>query len=68
MIISGALDRGLTLSDFKMMTVGGIIDYIITYNNLHFSSEDSKNLGSSKDSNNAVIRRATQEDWDQFSV
>lgn len=50
-----ALERGLSLSDFEVMTIGMIIDYIITYNNLNIN-EDEKN----------EVREATQADFDAF--
>ena len=28
-----AINKGLTLSDFEELTIGMIIDYIVTYNN-----------------------------------
>lgn len=51
-----ALERGLALSDFQEMTVGMIIDYITTYNNLNLSEEEKQD----------EVRMATQEDFDAF--
>ena len=51
-----ALERGLTLSDFQEMTVGMIIDYITTYNNLNLSEEEKED----------EVRMATQADYDAF--
>lgn len=51
-----ALERGLVLSDFREMTVGMIIDYITTYNNLNLNEEEKED----------EIRMATQADYDAF--
>jgi len=51
-----AIERGLSLYDFKEMTVGMILDYIITYNNLNIKADDEED----------EIREATQEDFDKF--
>jgi len=53
MLMVGALKRGLMLSDFNDMTIGMIIDYISTYNDIYF-----------KDENEPV--EATKEDIDKF--
>jgi len=50
-----ALERGLTLSDFEIMTVGMIVGYITTYNNLNLS-----------DGKEDEVRQATQADFDAF--
>jgi len=52
-----ALERGLTLRDFEDMTLGMILDFIITYNNEKLDSES----GEEDD-----VRMATQADFDQF--
>lgn len=49
-----ALERGLTVQDFETMTIGMIMDYIITYNNLN------------DEENNDNIAEATQADFDNF--
>jgi hypothetical protein len=49
-----ALERGLSLSDFEHLTVGMIIDYIITFNNLCEGSEEE------------TERIAGQADFDAF--
>lgn len=54
-LILRALERGLSLSDFNEMTIGMIIDFIVTYNN-----------ESSKDENEDEVRNATQSDFDRF--
>lgn len=51
-----ALERGLTLSDFEIMTVGMIVGYITTYNNLNLSDEEKED----------EVRMATQGDFDKF--
>ena len=56
-IMVRALERGLTLKDFEELTTGGILDYIITYNNVNSDPEEEKN-------NN--IREAEQADFDRF--
>lgn len=51
-----ALERGLTLSDFENLTVGMIVDYLTTYNNLNLSEEEKQD----------EVRMATQADFDAF--
>lgn len=51
----GAIKRGLTLKDFEVMTIGMIMDYIITYNNIHHQDDEEE-----------AIREATQADFDAF--
>lgn len=48
-----ALERGISLSDFNDLTIGMIIDYVITYNNLYNEKDDE-------------VREATQDDFDNF--
>jgi len=48
-----AIERGLSLWDFKELTVGMIIGYIATYNGCNSSEEQGQ-------------REATQEDFDAF--
>lgn len=50
----GALRRGLSLSDFEIMTVGMILDYVITDNNLRADDAEDR------------IREATQDDMSAF--
>lgn len=52
----GAITRGLTLSDFKELTIGMIFDYCITYNNEHIPDEEKQD----------ETRMATQADFDRF--
>lgn len=49
-----ALERGLSLSDFDYMTVGMIIDFIVTYNNERIEDQEEE------------TRQATQDDFDRF--
>lgn len=51
-----ALERGLTLSDFEVMTVGMLIGFIIEYNNEHLDDEERQD----------DVRMATQSDFDNF--
>lgn len=55
MLMVRALERGLTLRDFEDLTVGMIIDYIITYNNLNVNEDEEDE-----------VREATQADFDAF--
>lgn len=52
--MTGAISRGLNLSDFKEMNIGQIVDYCIEYNNVH--TENKKNKS----------RKAMQEDFNNF--
>lgn len=54
--MTGALTRGLTLSDFKNMTIGDVVDYCIAYNNAYYSGEDEE----------STTRSASQKDFDNF--
>ncbi len=56
MLMVRAIERGLNLHDFENMTIGMIIDYIITYNNLNIKGENEED----------EAREATQEDFDKF--
>ena len=47
-------ERGLSLADFENMTVGMLIGYITTYNNLNSKEEKEE------------MREATQSDYDNF--
>lgn len=51
--MTGAISRGLTLKDFDSLTLGQIIDYVITYNNKEPDDDDGE-------------REATQADFDRF--
>lgn len=53
MIITALTMRGLTMRDMDEMTLGQCVDYVIEYNNMMDSSEESE-------------REATQEDFDKF--
>ena len=43
------------------MTVGEIVDFCITYNEIHGLNEDEEET-----ENKPKIRKATQSDWDAF--
>lgn len=51
-----ALERGLVLRDFEDLTLGMILDYIITYNNEQLADDEKEDS----------VREATQEDFDRF--
>ena len=51
-----ALERGLTLTDFEDLTLGMIIGFITTYNNLNLSDEEKED----------EVKEATQADFDAF--
>lgn len=51
-----AIERGLTLSDFNEMTMGMILGYITTYNNMKSDGEDAE----------GGVREANQTDFDKF--
>lgn len=56
--MTGAISRGLNLNDFNKMTIGQIVDYCKTYNNLNKSEDDKEN--------NDKTRQAKQIDFDRF--
>ena len=39
MIVTAITQRGLRLNDLKLYTIGGIVDYIITWNNIMSPTE-----------------------------
>lgn len=51
-----ALERGLCLADFEVLTIGMIMGYIVAYNN--------ERLGEDEIEDN--VRQATQRDMDAF--
>lgn len=53
-----AIDRGLSSSDVKEMDIGQILDYCITYNEMHDLGEEPEKK--------KKTRKATQADWDAF--
>lgn len=57
MILNAAIMRGLTISDFEKMTLGQVIDYVITYNNIHDKEDDD---------NEEKIINADQSMFDSF--
>lgn len=60
--MNGAILRGLPLSAFDDMEVGAIADFVITCNNAQ--SDDHRKEGAKKNGR----RKATQADWDRFSL
>lgn len=56
-IMTGAISRGLTLVDFKEMTIGQVVDYCIVYNNINTHDDKEKEQ---------TTRKATQKDFDNF--
>lgn len=54
MLLVGATHRGLNINDVSEMDIGDLVDYIITWNNMHAEDSDGKPL------------RATQNDFDSF--
>lgn len=57
--MTGAITRGLSLTDLEKMTVGQLVDFCITYNE-SMKPKDEKKKEETK------IRRATQKDFDRF--
>ena len=55
--MTGAISRGLTLVDFKEMTIGQVVDYCIVYNNINSHGDKEKEQ---------TTRKATQKDFDNF--
>lgn len=53
-----ATQRGLCLSDFENMTIGMVVDIIITYNNEH--------LDEGEEEEEEDVRMATQADFDRW--
>lgn len=54
LLIIRALERGITLSDFDNLTIGMIMDILITFNNENMTDEVDD------------TRYATQEDYDNW--
>lgn len=52
-----AISRGLDSAMLKTMTVGGLVDYVLTYNKMHGLDEDEEG---------PTERMATQADFDNF--
>jgi hypothetical protein len=55
-LIVRAIERGLSLDAFENMTVGMIIGYITTYNDLYRNDEEKEE----------EVRMAGQSDFDSF--
>lgn len=56
--MAGAIQRGLTLSDFNDLTIGQIVDYCIEYNNSNYVEDEEQQED--------TVREATQEDMDRW--
>lgn len=54
MIVTAITQRGLRLDDLKRYTIGGIIDYIVTWNNMMSPDKEE------------TIKEATAEDIRRF--
>ena len=52
-----ATSRGLDSGMTNQMTIGNLVDYVVTYNRLH---------GLDKETEKEEVRMATQEDYDMF--
>lgn len=58
MVIVRALERGITLRDWEVLTFGMILDIIITGNNM--------NMDEGEDEAGERVRKASQADMDSF--
>ena len=61
-IILAGVERGLTISDIRMMTIGQLVDYVISYNQRQKMAEKE----AKKQENKENRRKATQQDIDAF--
>lgn len=61
MVIAAAKIRGINLDELDYMTWGQLIDYIIVYNNLHYTGDSDSERESEE-----TIRQANQADFDNF--
>lgn len=57
-IILAGVERGLTMADIKLMTIGEVVDFVIAYNNRMKEAE--------KEEKKDKKRKATQRDIDAF--
>lgn len=57
-IILAGIERGLTMADIKMMTIGEVVDFVIAYNDRVKEAE--------KEEKKDKKRKATQRDIDAF--
>lgn len=58
MVIAAAKIRGINLDELDYMTWGQLIDYIIVYNNLHYTDD--------AEADEDTVKQATQADFDSF--
>ncbi|NLY09207.1 MAG: hypothetical protein GXZ11_04815 [Tissierellia bacterium] len=56
--MTGAISRGILLKDFEDMTVGQIVDYCKTYNEVNYPKDEKEKKNSNRDAN--------QSDFDRF--
>lgn len=56
-----SVECGINLESWKDLEIGQIVETIISKANVRSKSEK-------QEENNTVIRKATQEDWDRFSI
>lgn len=61
-IILAGIERGLTMADIKMMTIGEVVDFVIAYNDRVKEAEKEAEKEEKKDKK----RKATQRDIDAF--
>lgn len=57
-IILAGIERGLTMADIKLMTIGEVVDFVIAYNDRMKEAE--------KEEKKDKKRKATQKDIDAF--
>lgn len=56
--MTGAISRGILLKDFEDMTVGQIVDYCKTYNEMNKPKDEKES--------ESTTRKAAQSDFDRF--
>jgi len=61
LLVVRALERGLTLRDFEILTPGMIFGYIITWNNANLDKEEIESAAKG-----GKVHIATQADFDRF--
>lgn len=66
-ITIAAIDRGLTIDAIRSMELGQIVDYCLTWNEIHDESDDDSARSKPSSKRKEVKKRkATQADWDAF--
>ena len=61
-VILAGLERGLTMTDIRRMTIGQVVDFVIDYNNRQKRSEEQ----AKKEEKRGKKRKATQNDINSF--